>query len=414
MSTLCVIANKFPYGTIETYMETESKYYRAFDEVIICSLTVGDKDKKNRREVDEKITVIPIKLASRIKYLFGSLYSFADRNFYREIRYLFKHKRFSLRRLFRLFVYISRAHVDSREVNRQAGRYLKDKDVVFYSYRFEYQPYVSVLLKKKLKSENAVIVSRAHRYDLYEDQNKDGYIPLRQTLVRELRGIYPCSDYGRDYLRSMFPEYSDKICSKFLGTIDRGTQEPYKQDDNKLFIVSCSHVVPVKRIDKILDVLKRLNGYQIYWTHFGAGPLMEWLQTEAGKLPENVTVNLMGSVPNGDIIEHYKKNYYDFFINMSDSEGIPVSIMEAMSFGIPSVATKAGGTGEIVQDNVNGLLFDIETGTEEIANRIAENKSRFCEMRDASRKMWEEKYMAERNYSSFVNELLDAVAGTEE
>lgn len=43
---------------------------------------------------------------------------------------------------------------------------------------------------------------------------------------------------------------------------------------------------------------------------------------------------------------------------MSDSEGIPVSIMEAMSFGIPVIARNVGGMSEIVNEE-NGLLLEM-------------------------------------------------------
>ncbi|MFR4320263.1 MAG: glycosyltransferase [Blautia massiliensis (ex Durand et al. 2017)] len=44
-------------------------------------------------------------------------------------------------------------------------------------------------------------------------------------------------------------------------------------------------------------------------------------------------------------------------MNVSSSEGIPVSIMEATSFGIPGIATDAGGTKEIIRDKENGVLL---------------------------------------------------------
>ena len=48
------------------------------------------------------------------------------------------------------------------------------------------------------------------------------------------------------------------------------------------------------------------------------------------------------------MLDYYKNNIIDIFINLSASEGIPVSIMDAISFGIPCIATNVGGTGEIV------------------------------------------------------------------
>lgn len=54
---------------------------------------------------------------------------------------------------------------------------------------------------------------------------------------------------------------------------------------------------------------------------------------------------------------------------MSDSEGIPVSIMEAMSFGIPVIARNVGGMSEIVNEE-NGLLLENDDA-EDAASKIS-------------------------------------------
>ncbi|NCO54621.1 MAG: glycosyltransferase, partial [Bacteroidetes bacterium] len=63
----------------------------------------------------------------------------------------------------------------------------------------------------------------------------------------------------------------------------------------------------------------------------------------------------------------------DLFINVSESEGIPVSIMEALSAGIPVIATNVGGTNEIVNNDVGFLIdkeFEINTAVNIINNYL--------------------------------------------
>lgn len=68
------------------------------------------------------------------------------------------------------------------------------------------------------------------------------------------------------------------------------------------------------------------------------------------KLRDNIQYEFKGNVSNTELMKQYQdKNYY-VFVNVSSSEGIPVSIMEATSFGIPCIATDAGGTKEIIRD----------------------------------------------------------------
>lgn len=64
------------------------------------------------------------------------------------------------------------------------------------------------------------------------------------------------------------------------------------------------------------------------------------------------------------------------FLMSSDYEGLPVTILEAMSAGMPIVATKAGGIVDIVEDGINGCLIDIgdEKGLTDAMLHIYENE----------------------------------------
>ena len=77
-------------------------------------------------------------------------------------------------------------------------------------------------------------------------------------------------------------------------------------------------------------------------------------------------------------------NYYntyeiDLFVNLSTIEGVPVSIMEAQSSGIPVLATDVGSSKEIVDDD-NGFLIpkDFEMNLAQVAATYNMRKSTFC------------------------------------
>ena len=48
----------------------------------------------------------------------------------------------------------------------------------------------------------------------------------------------------------------------------------------------------------------------------------------------------------------------DMYINTSLHEGIPVSVLEAMLHGLPVVAPRVGGLGEVITDGIEGYLID--------------------------------------------------------
>ena len=99
-----------------------------------------------------------------------------------------------------------------------------------------------------------------------------------------------------------------------------------------------------------------------------------------------------------------------FFVNVSESEGIPVSIMEAASFGIPIIATDVGGTSEIV-DNSNGFLIEnnkliFEDVAFYLESALSLGESEYMSRRVNSRKKWLELYNSSNNFEYWYRELI--------
>ena len=124
-------------------------------------------------------------------------------------------------------------------------------------------------------------------------------------------------------------------------------------------ICTCSRTIPLKRLDVLISALENWNQGKIRWTHMGDGPLLEELKQKAqAAMTKNphVEIDFKGFVPNNEV-EHYYATYpVDLFINLSNIEGLPISIMEAVSYGIPIIATDVGGTKEIVTKEFGVLL----------------------------------------------------------
>ena len=241
---------------------------------------------------------------------------------------------------------------------------------------------------------------------------------MREGILSKIDNIYPCSDHGTGYLRKRFPQYKQKVHTRFLGTIDHGEKE-YLFNDKCYEIVSCSTVTKVKRLDLLINALSQIKTIPIKWTHYGDGILMDEIKKMAkDKLRDNIQYEFKGNVSNTELMKQYQdKNYY-VFLNVSSSEGIPVSIMEATSFGIPCIATDAGGTKEIISDKENGVLLDRDARTEIITASI----SKFCSMTDeeyreyrrCSRERWISKFNAKSNYEIYVTQLLKQISGDKE
>lgn len=81
--------------------------------------------------------------------------------------------------------------------------------------------------------------------------------------------------------------------------------------------------------------------------------------------------------------------------------------MEAISFGIPVIATDVGGTNEIVNAD-NGSLLHKEVSADSIASAIQEyiamDSQRYVRKRECARKHWEECFSAKTNYGNFYKQ----------
>lgn len=89
----------------------------------------------------------------------------------------------------------------------------------------------------------------------------------------------------------------------------------------------------------------------------GEGPLEEVLRTESKRLGLESEVEFKGYI--GDSNELWKQyETADVFVLPSYSEGLPLVIIEAMSTGLPVIATAVGGVPELVVNYESGLLLD--------------------------------------------------------
>lgn len=275
---------------------------------------------------------------------------------------------------------------------------------VFYSYWLYETAYVAARLKEIFPGSS--FVSRCHGFDLYEMRHPNGYLPFREYLMESVDKLYAISEDGKAYIDKLYAgRWNQKVQVARLGTMDHGLNPDIPADVP--LIVSCSNLNEVKRVDRIIEGLKGIK-CPIRWYHFGDGVLRDRLANEAQKLPENIEWMFKGTVSNDELMQFYKENHVDAFVNVSASEGVPVSIMEAISFGIPVIATDVGGTHEILINKKNGYLlsagFTNEMLTEAIT-RILQDKE-IGSMRLSARRIWEERCVAQDNFALFYNDLI--------
>ena len=245
--------------------------------------------------------------------------------------------------------------------------------------------------------------SRAHGWDVYPKRHPYKYLPFRRYLVSSGIMVCPISKHGEEALRA---QGFTNLHLNYLGTHAPKKMETTDKPNTKT-LVSISSIIELKRVQRIAEIFSQLyqqdNTWR--WHHFGDGPLENnlklWLTTN------NVDQYFLhGRQSNTVVYDWLCKNQHNtLFINQSKTEGLPVSMMEAMSCGIPCVGTNVGGVSEII-DNNNGLLHDVNSSIEAVVQSIqALDEDSHVYMGKNAKKTWESKFNAEKNYTAFLKGL---------
>lgn len=417
---LIMLTSGYPYGNSEPFIGNEIGFLsRSFDKIIILAQELSPSATVTRDIPDNaeayNIAQKNKKIARAGDLLRGGLRIFKPSEAYKADK---KRTGSSLSK--RVFCeYFEKRSVRQYEESVEIlSKYdLSEFDeIVIYSFWFFSVCRTGILLKDYLKGKgyNVKIFSRAHGYDLYEYINRLNYLPLREMMAKDVDKIFPCSQYGTEYLKKLLPDYADKIERSYMGTFDHGLS----RYDSTFHIVTCSRTVEIKRLDRLVNSLAALKdtGMEIYWTHIGDGPLQDKIKSLSNEKLSFMNCEFLGNLSVNEVFEYYKTHPINLFVNTSRSEGLAVSIMEACSFGIPVLATDVGGTNEIVEDGYNGLLlskdFDADEFKEKLSILYNADAETIKAFRENARKTWEEKFNAEKNYPVFCAEISGAEYAT--
>jgi len=121
-----------------------------------------------------------------------------------------------------------------------------------------------------------------------------------------------------------------------------------------------ARVLTVGRLESqknYLNLIKNFEGSEYQLDIVGTGSLENQIIVLAKEL--GVKINLLGSFSNKQLINIYQQ--YKYFILASHYEGNPKVVLEAMSNGCIPVLSKIPNHLELVEHNINGILFDPST-----------------------------------------------------
>lgn len=255
-------------------------------------------------------------------------------------------------------------------------------------------------IRIKERKKDLKVITRFHGFDLFVERNESEWQVLREYIADNADGLFFACEQAKRYFTNTYQCDRKKIHVAYLGTEKRGYNYPKNSECLKL--VSCSTTKEEKRVSMIAEVVEELNNnIEVEWLHIG-GEICRYENLEGKK----VKYKFLGQIDHDNITSVFRDYNPDLFITLSTTEGgVPVSIQEAYSMGIPALGTRVGGIPEIICED-NGILVDLNENSNEIAKKILnyyylpiKEKKKYS--RNAFM-IWKEKFNAEDNARKFI------------
>lgn len=195
-----------------------------------------------------------------------------------------------------------------------------------------------------------------HGYDVFFDP-PDNY----QLLANSASSIFTISEFNKKYLidKHYLPE--KKIITHYCG-VDIMAFSGFKLrsiDCNQpIIILTVARLHPIKGHGLLLKAIHKLNStnnYKFTLWFVGDGPLKSDLEAQAKFLDLGNAVKFFGYKTQAEIAQLLRDCH--LFVLPSLSEGIPISLMEAMAGFTPVIGPNVNGVPELISDKIEGYLF---------------------------------------------------------
>jgi colanic acid/amylovoran biosynthesis glycosyltransferase len=195
-----------------------------------------------------------------------------------------------------------------------------------------------------------------HAFDLFESNQHDSRLRMRNASK-----IITVSKYNAAYIDKLLPGADPEVVYCGVDT-DRFLPKERAKRSRPITILSVGRLIEKKGHEYLIDACALLAGrglsFQCYIV--GAGPLRKSLQGRIARCKLQDKVLLLGALGQERVLE--LNQHSDIFAlactvsKNGDRDGLPVAMIEAMSCGVPVVATPVTGVPELVDDGNNGLL----------------------------------------------------------
>lgn len=257
-----------------------------------------------------------------------------------------------------------------------------NREIIFYSFWSNFTLITFSLLKDKFP--NSKFIARSLGSDLNGYLDNDYYVPYKRIKFSKLNKIILLGEYQKKLLSDLkFDLQNVKICP--LGVNEQKiSANPLSYE--KITFLSCGSLIKLKNVELMINFLKKFSkktSKKIEFILIGSGKLEDYLLNLL-RNNTNFTYEYIRYVK--DLVEFINKKNIHFFLNFSSQEGMPFTVMETMSCGIPTIASNIDANKYLVKNNGYILnLEDYDISSDKIIDEIIfdleniQNYKNYCE-----------------------------------
>ena len=256
----------------------------------------------------------------------------------------------------------------------------KNKDLIFVNGLGTEATVANIFLKKKIirKIVGDPVWERAYSkakisesFDEFQVKNYGFSISLQKKVrsfsIKKSDIVVTPSKHLKNFILNLGFKNKIEIINNGVFIPEENTNI-FTNDQINITIVS--RLVSHKNIKKIIRAISDLNDPLIYLNIIGDGPELNQLQKISLESNNKDNIIFHGKLNRDDINHIFLKS--DIYIQASNYEGLPHSLLEAMSYGIPVLCTPVGECKEILGNEDRGYILDLPVSKNNIKSKISQ------------------------------------------
>ena len=272
MKKLYLFTVNYPFSHGEHLLESETQYLlKEFDSItIICSDTTAETQSY---DTANNINFIRKSFRLNSSEKKSSLLNFFALKFWVELYTIIAiYKKFPTLSIIKtILLSIKQADVVQDFLEKAILSENESSKLFFYSWWT--LPLTLGMVFTKIDNPQIKIITRARAVDLYFERHKNSYLPFRKFIYSKLDRTLCISDDGKNYIEKKINgnKPNNNVIISRVGCVNRYEYNDTTNIKEIKTIVSCSNIIPLKRIELMIKSLSLINDIKINWIHFGEG-----------------------------------------------------------------------------------------------------------------------------------------------